>query len=379
MPQIGIGGAETQLYALIVNSDPQVVTHEVLYYSGSSDDEGFKLYTGAGIKYTRIPRNKKRPIKFLRDFAGAIKARKPDIVHCWLWSGNIWGRWAALLAGAKNIIIAHRNCRVGYPLITRFLEMFTIRKVHYLANSQACANYIGKKIGVNPRRFCVIYNGLDAQKFEIPSQKQRLFGSLGIPDNVKIVTMVGRLRAQKNYPMFLRVAREAQLQNLPLHFIAVGTGAMKDELVELAAGLGVQDRVHFIGLRTDIPAILRSSDIFLFTTLYEGFPNALLEAMAAGLPVITTNFAGADELIKDGINGRIVSIGDEWDAVRVLQHYLDHPDQARQMAIRAQEFVRQEFSMQKMVKKTTALYKAILAGECKPGEAINLSAIERYA
>ena len=108
MPQIGIGGAETQLCALIANSDPQVVTHEVLYYSDSQDDEGFKLYTEAGIRYTRIPRNKKRPIKFLRDFSREIKKRKPDIVHCWLWSGNVWGRLAAILAGLESIIVAYR-------------------------------------------------------------------------------------------------------------------------------------------------------------------------------------------------------------------------------------------------------------------------------
>jgi glycosyltransferase involved in cell wall biosynthesis len=174
------------------------------------------------------------------------------------------------------------------------------------------------------------------------------------------------------------VAREAKSLNMPLHFVAVGTGSMKDELEAMAASLDVHDRVHFIGIRNDIPAILRSSDIFLFTTRFEGFPNAILEAMAAGLPVITTDFAGADELVKDGVNGRIVPIDDVQGTVQVLRNYLDDPDNAMKMAMAAQGFVRGQFSMQKMVRKTTALYKAILAGECKAGGPADLQAVERY-
>ena len=378
MPQIGTGGAEKQLYALIVNSDPTVVTHEVLYFSDSRDDEAYKLYAAGGVKITRIPRNKKRPVKFVLEFAATIRECRPDIVHCWLFSGSIWGRWAALHAGVKNVLIAHRNCDLSYTLISRFLEMFTSRRVHYLANSRACGNYIGHRLGVSPGRFNIIYNGLRHEAFDIPSQRGELFGGLHIPDDAKIVTMVGRLMAQKNYPMFIRVARKAKLLNMPLHFVAVGTGSMKDGLTELATSLDVQDRVHFIGIRNDIPAILRSSDIFLFTTRYEGFPNAILEAMAAGLPVITTNFAGVDELVKDGVNGRIVAIDDVQGTVKALRDYLDDPNRAQRMTQAAQSFVRQEFSMQKMVKKTTALYKAILAGDCKAGEPANPQVVERY-
>jgi glycosyltransferase involved in cell wall biosynthesis len=378
MPQIGTGGAEKQLCALIVNSDPSVVTHEVLYYSDSRDDEAYKLYAAGGVKITRIPRNKNRPVKFVQQFAATIGERRPDIVHCWLFSGSIWGRWAALRAGVKHVIIAHRNCDLSYPIISRFLEKFTSRRVHYLANSRACGDYIGERLGVSPDRFNIIYNGLKHEAFDFPSRREELFGGLRIPNDAKIVTMVGRLMAQKNYPMFVRVAREAKSLNMPLHFVAVGTGNMKNELETLAASLGVQDRVHFIGIRNDIPAILRSSDIFLFTTRYEGFPNAILEAMAAGLPVITTNFAGVDELVQDGANGRIVPIDDVPSTIRALRSYLDDPDSARKMALAAQNFVRQEFSMQKMVRRTTALYKAILAGECKAGEPANPHVVERY-
>jgi glycosyltransferase involved in cell wall biosynthesis len=130
MPQIGIGGAELQLHALISGSDSAEITHEVLYYSDSKDQKGFELYDSAGIKYTRVPRNKKRPLKFLKEFSREIKERDPDIVHCWLWSGNVWGRWAALKAGVKHIIVAYRNTAMTYPKCSWFFERINSQKVN---------------------------------------------------------------------------------------------------------------------------------------------------------------------------------------------------------------------------------------------------------
>jgi glycosyltransferase involved in cell wall biosynthesis len=361
MPQIAIGGAEKQLYALISNSDPQVVTHEVLYYSDSRDDEGFKLYAEAGIKCTRVPRSKKRPIKFLRDLAAAIQAGEPDVVHCWLYSGNVWGRWAAILAGVKSIIVAYRNRYLVKTPILKLLEYLTPRRVHYLANSRACADFIAEKIGVAPEKFNVIYNGLEIEKFGQSDRRSELFASLNIPPDVKIVTMVGRLMQQKNYPMLIETARMAKEHKLPLRFVVVGTGNMRNELEAMVCQLHVQDTVHFVGIRNDIPAILASSDVFFFTTMYEGLPNAILEAMAANLPVITTNFAGVDEVVENGVNGTIIPIDDVNAAFAALKSYLANPSKARQLAVVAREFVQQRFSMQVMVNNTLQLYYSIIS------------------
>jgi glycosyltransferase involved in cell wall biosynthesis len=362
MPQITIGGAERQLHALIVNSEPQVVTHEVLYYSDPQDSEGYRLYADAGIKFCRVPRNKKRPIKFLRDLSREIKKRKPDIVHCWLFSGNIWGRWAAILAGIKNIIVAYRVCDVWYPRISRVLEKLTTKRVHYSANSYACADFIGKKLGVSPDRFHVIYNGISLEKFEVSSKREKLSGELNIPKDAKIVTMVGRLTYQKNYPILLKVARKCKDKRLPYHFMIVGHGEKESELKELSRQLEVADIVHFLGLRLDIPEILKSSDIFCFTTLFEGFPNVLLEAMAAGLPIVTTNFGGVDELIENDVNGKTVAINDVDGACLALRSYLDYPELAGKYGKKARETVRQRFSMTGMVNNTVNYYRQILMG-----------------
>lgn len=360
MPHIGTGGAERQLYELIVHSDPDRMQHEVLYYSDSRDMECYKLYDQGKIKYSRVPRNKYRPFKFVRDFACEIRNRNPDIVHCWLVSGNFWGRLAAICAGVEHIIVAWRNCGLWKANGARLIEWLTYGRACHLANSRACAEFIARKLWISPSRFTVVYNGLDTQKFNLSGSRKELFGHLPIPQDHKIVTMVGRLMEQKNYPMLIRIAGITKQMNLPLHYVVVGTGVLLDSLINMSRRLAVEDRIHFLGVRNDIPQILTSSDIFLFTTDYEGFPNALLEAMAAGMPLGTTNFAGVDELVQNHKNGIIVPLNDADAAARALQFYLENPEKAKEYGRNAFCSVESVFSMDKMVSQTENLYRRLL-------------------
>jgi glycosyltransferase involved in cell wall biosynthesis len=363
MPQIGTGGAERQLYELIVHSDPAKVRHQVFYYSDAKDEEMLKAYWAGNIDLVRVPRHKNHPVRFLREFVRMIRKAQPDIVHCWLVSGNFWGRLAAVLAGVKHIVVAWRNCDLWKPIGARLLEWLTYGRVHHLANSKACAEFIAKRLWISPDRFTVIYNGLETGKFNLPDRRKELFAGLNIPDDHKIITMVGRLMEQKNYPMLLRVAQKTKQIGLPVVFVVVGTGVLKESLIEMSRRLNVADRVHFIGIRNDIPDILASSNIFLFTTNFEGFPNALLEAMAARLPVVTTNFCGVDELIRDGQNGIIVPVDDADAAAEALRMYVENPERAKEYGNNAYLSVESVFSMDKMAEETESLYQKRLKEE----------------
>jgi glycosyltransferase involved in cell wall biosynthesis len=361
--QIGIGGAETQLCKFIANSDPQTLQHEVLYFSDSNDQQGYKLYDENRINYVRVPRNKKRPLKFISDLSHEIKKRNPDIVHCWLFSANIWGRWAAIKAGCSHIILAYRNCSLPYALLLRQQDRFFSDRLHYFANSLACATFIARRLKIPKEKFTVIYNGLEIEKFEMPAQRDDLFGHLGIPTDASIVTMVGRLFPQKNYPMLLQVARKCKDEKYNIHFLIAGTGPKEVELKTLCTELQIEDIVHFIGLRRDIPRVLLASDIFCFTSRFEGFPNALLEAMAAELPIITTNFDGADELITDGQNGRMIEIDDVDACMEAIKFYLENPENAKLFGQSARKFVDENCTIQRMVQSTTRYYHGILSGD----------------
>ncbi len=273
---------------------------------------------------------------------------------------KLLGRIAAILAGVKAIVVAWRNCNLWKPLGMIMCEKLTSNRVHHSANSRAGAEYIAGKLGLSPERFTVIYNGIDCARYAIRADRKEVFEGLAIPADAPIVTMVASLTRQKNYPMFLNTAQKAKAAGLPVHFVIVGSGMLQDALIELARRLEVTDRVHFAGLRKDVPQVLAASDIFLFTTDYEGFPNALLEAMAAGLPVITTDFAGVKELVTGPDVGTIVPLNDAEAAVTAIRNCLEDPERADAVGRNAQRFIQATFAMSVMVEKTIAFYHKLL-------------------
>ncbi|GMV97045.1 MAG: glycosyl transferase [Phycisphaerae bacterium] len=361
MPQIGIGGAETQLHALITRSDPSEVEHRVLYYSDSNDEVGYRLYGRDQISLTRVPRSRLRPVRFVNRLARCISAARPDIVHCWLLSGLVWGRLGALRAGVRHIVVAHRGVELARRPALRLLERFTGHRVHYLANSRACARLVAEQLGVCPERFDVIYNGIDVAAANVPPDAEGLKGELSIRPGRRLVLMVGRLTAAKNYPMLLRVARLAK-GRLPVHFLLAGHGELEGGLRRLAGELGVSDTVSFLGLRRDIPRLLSAADVFCFTSRFEGFPNAVLEAMIAGRPIVTTDFPSARELITPGRDGTVVPIDDDPAMLAGLKTYLEDAALAARHGRNARATAVERFSMERMVRDTLSYYRGLLAG-----------------
>ena len=361
MPQIGTGGAENQLLQLVIHSNPALVRHQVFYYKDALDREMMDRYSAEGVLMFQVQRNKKRPAKFLWDFSMAIRRVQPDIVHCWLDSGNFWGRIAAILAGVKLIILAWRSPRVSITNALWFLERFTKKYVHHITNSHASASLVAKLIGKSRFDFDVIYNGIDMAKYEQVGDRKSVFAGEPIPSDVKIVTMVGRLTEAKNYPMLLRIARLCKEKNLNVHFVIVGHGEKEAELKTLADKQNINGIVHFLGLRNDVPNILAASDMFCYCSDWEGSPNALLEAMASALPVITTDFDGARELVFCSDVGTVVPRNDADAAVIGIQRYMDNPLRAETIGRNARRFIRSNFEIEIMVQKLIEFYSNILS------------------
>lgn len=362
MPQIGVGGAESQLCALIAGTDQNTVSHQVVYYSDSLDQVAIGQYAAAGIKPIRVARNKWQPLQFVNHMARVIAANRPHIAQCWLPSGSFWGRLAAIHARVPRIIIACRSTQVEFVAMLRVLKQFRSDRVHYLANSKTGARAVSSRLGIPLERFHVIHNGIDVQRFEGFPDRSGVCGELKIPESSKLVICVARLTAAKDHTMLLRVAQRCR-DVWPVHFVLVGHGEREFELRQLAQDMGVSDIVHFLGLRTDVPRLLRSSDMVCFTSRWEGFPNSLVEAMAAGLPIVTTRFLGAEELIEDGVQGLTVPCGDDEKAFEAIQTLIREPDRARLLGVGARVRAQTHFSLETMIRKTLDYYRSILDGE----------------
>ena len=361
IPEIGIGGAETQLAHLIARTPPHRASHRVLYYGDSHDEEGLRLYARSGIRLERVARSRALPALFLWRLAKALREDRPDVVHCWLPGGAFWGRWAARLAGARHIVLSIRSSTVAFVGLLQASRLADDRRIHYLVNSGAAADMVVSTIGAPRDRVTVIPNGIDLDNRTPPHPRESLLKAVGAPPDARIVLTVGRLTEVKNYPMLLRLAARGR-DRLPVRYFVVGHGELEASLKALARVLGVEDLVCFLGLRMDVPALLGAADLFCYTSRSEGMPNALLEAMAASRPIVSTRFAGAEDLIEAGRTGLLVEQDDDQGAFEAVRALLQDPAAAARLGEAARRSVAQRFGMDRMVEATLSYYERILSG-----------------
>ena len=352
IPRIAVGGAELQLCELVSGSDPARCKHLVLYYGELVDDICMERFRASGIEPQRIPRDKRHPLRFLRDLRNTIRAANPDVVQCWLAGAMIWGRFAGLWAGVPHIVLNNRSSVMWMPLMMRVLNALTQRRMTYVANSRASARRLATQIGVPAERFQVIYNGVDIRRAEVTGDRESLRALLRCTPDDRIVMMVGRLTHAKNYPMLLRLAARCR-GRLPVKFAIVGHGELEETLHSMARELDVTDNVHFLGMRDNVDQLLAAADLFCYTSWYEGFPNAVLEAMVAGLPIVATNFAGVDEFLKHERSALIVPVDDDEAAFAAIERLCSNQNEADRLGQAAQREAIERFSVQAMVENMT--------------------------
>jgi len=358
IPQIGIGGTELQLCRLIQNSSPRRAVHRVLYYSDSLDSEGARVFDRAAIVRERVDR-RGGPAMFVPRLTRAIAAGRPDILHCWLVSAALWGRLAGRAACVPDIILSFRSAVIDEAPMLRVARLLDGRRVRYLGNTNAVADALVRSVGVPRARITVIPNGLDVKSYSVPGDRDALLRAHGCPSDARIVLSVGRLTVAKNYEMLFRIAARGDGAAATAHYFIAGHGELEQDLKTTADRLSVSHRVHFLGLRSDIPDLMASADVFCCTSRFEGFPNALLEAMASGRPIVTTRFTGVEEIVEDGATGLIVPQDDDGAAFAAVQRLLAEPGTATALGAAAREKAATSFSNERMVDAFLDYYERV--------------------
>ena len=219
-----------------------------------------------------------------------------------------------------------------------------------------CASHI--TAGVPVAKLDVIQNGIRPRvaAADGPAVRHRL----GLPEDARIVLSVGRMTDQKGYPCLAEAAVRIVARRPDAYFVWVGDGPRRIELQRYVARLGLVDRVCFAGERSDVPDILVASDIFVLPSLFEGLPLVVLEAMAAGLPVVGTRVCGMTEAVLDGVTGRLVAPADPDALACAIAEVLEQPGMAAEWGASGRSRVLREFAATRMAKETAALYDDLL-------------------
>lgn len=261
------------------------------------------------IPFERSPFSLKNFVAY-RALKKLIREGGYDVVHCNTPVGGILSRMAAnkLRKQGKVTVVyeAHgfhfyqggskKNWLLWYPIekwFSRYTDvLITINQMDYsLAKEKFEAKTVEHIPGV----------GLDLSRFMTAEKETSLRDEFGLSNDTKIVFSVGELNKNKNHQVIIRAI--AHLNDPKIHYFLAGNGPLKDELSALATELGISERVHFLGYRRDIPSLLKNADVYAFPSLREGLGMASIEAMATGLPLVTSNRHGINDYSEDGKTG----------------------------------------------------------------------------
>jgi glycosyltransferase involved in cell wall biosynthesis len=284
---------------------------------------------------------------------------QPDLVQTWLFAANAYGRAAALHAGVRCIVGGERCVdpwkRWHELAIDRWLAR---RSARIVVNSSGVRDFY-VAAGIPPEKFTVIPNGI-APAAPSSVSREELLDELGLPPGAHLVGAVGRLWPQKRINDLIWAADLLKVIRDDVHLLIIGEGPLRDRLERFRAQVRIEDRVHFLGARSDVPRLLPHFDALWLASGYEGLPNVVMEAMAAGVPPVVTDIPGNRDLVQHGQTGYLVPVADRAAFARWTQKLLDDPELARRLGRAARERMQSEFTVERMVERHAALYRELL-------------------
>ncbi|NEG89727.1 glycosyltransferase [Bifidobacterium aerophilum] len=373
--QEAMGGCGRHVVDLVNGLDPLRFEITVIYGTSRMDDYYRAALPGMSQHAHMIPCSDlvrdispKHELRALRTVARVIREFKPDVVHCHSSKAGVIGRAAVLLGGGRRMNGVRRVFYTPHAYSFQAPEFSGVKRAVFVVLERRMSRRVtdmtfnvsaGERQASlveridDPAKFEVVYNGIADEPVPSRAEAMRLLGLDGvIPDGAPVVGVTARLVEQKDPMTSLAVVRKVISIRPDVHVVYVGDGPYEDEMKRYCADHGIADRVHFAGYRTDAEHVVSAFDVYLLTSLYEGMPYSLVEALRAGVPIAATDTAGNDEIVQPGVNGMLFPVGDPAAGADVVIDLLDHPmpaDQVRRTYL-------ERFTVDRMLDRIAAHY-----------------------
>jgi glycosyltransferase involved in cell wall biosynthesis len=313
----------------------------------------------AGIEVICLGARRPRDFLVVWPLYRRLAALRPAILQTFLFHANIVGRLAGTAARVPVIVsgirVAEKRSRARL-----WLDRVTDRLVtRHVCVSRDVADFSTTRGGLPSGKIRVIPNGVDFERYAnaMPADLTQF----GVPPGSRVLLFVGRLDPQKGPLQLLEVAAELFADHSDLQLVMVGDGPLAAELRAWTKERNLDSRVHFVGRQADIGGLMRAANVFVLPSQWEGLPNVVLEAMAAGTPVVAMAVEGIHDLIADGKSGLVVPLSGEPRLAEAIRGALRSPDQARAMAVEAQRIVHERFTWPLVAAEYERLYAQLLA------------------
>src|SRR5258708_484457 len=299
--------------------------------------------------------------------ANLIRRVRPDLVHTHLTYANILGTLAARLAQRPSVASIHNPDvnQLKFAAPKRWLEGLILQlwATRVVVVAEGARMAVAHNFGVSMDRILSLPNAVDPYPVRLPvgydrDQKRRALGS--VPGE-SLLCNVGRLDASKGQACFLWALAELRAHNPGYAFRAllVGDGPQKEWLQRMAENLGLADRVRLLGVRRDVAEIIAASDVFVLASLNEGLSQAMLEAMALGIPVVATDVGGTSDAVIRGDTGWLATAGDSIGLAAAISQALADRRQATTRAAAARQLIHGQFSLTSHLARLEDLYRGV--------------------
>lgn len=287
-----------------------------------------------------------------------ISSVKPDLLHAHDAHAHTLSILSHIL-GVRKPVILHR--RVDFPIRKKWFTLYKynhrcIRRI--ICVSHAIEEILAKSLE-NTDRIVTIHSGFKPVVSDKEAAAETLRKLAGVPPGAPLVGNVSALADHKDYPTFLHTAAQLRKGGFEGHFVIMGDGELKAELLELRDQLDLKNSVHFLGFRENARSLIAGLDCFLFTSKTEGLGTTVLDAMSAGVPVVATRAGGIPEMVKDRQTGLLCEIGDVQSLSGSVLEMLQNHELRNQCVQQARDLLH-SFSVDEMARKTLGLYKDVL-------------------
>jgi glycosyltransferase involved in cell wall biosynthesis len=363
LPSLVVGGAERLVVHLVERLNRERFSPVCIC-----------LESPLGTHYEARVRASGAPLHFLGKGAGA--------------SGGVLRQLNALFRQYRPTVVHTHiiGLNYAYPLMLRYRTPARVHTVHNLAQRE-----VGVRVGAWVRMLAFRYhiggvvpvavadkvratiqqlygypdpplipNGIPTDEYAPdPDTRAQWRQAHGIEPRATVLTHIGRFAVQKNHALLVKAFAQVR-SDAPLYLLLVGGGELENAVREQVAGLGLQGRVRFLGVRADVADILRASDVFVLSSRWEGNPMSVMEAMAAGLPVVSTAVGGVPELVRNGETGLLVPSEDAGALTRAVQALVDDSSRRQAMGAAARQHAVAHFDIRHTVRMYEELYESLL-------------------
>jgi len=365
---LNTGGAEMMLYKILSRMDQMAFETKVISLMDIGPIGENIHGLGVQVRALGMRRGEANPLYLLR-LTRWIQQDSPHVIQTWMYHANLIGGLAGKLAGGIPVVWNIRHTNLDPQANKR--RTIRIAKIcaclsHWLPNSVICcaeaSRLVHKKLGYAADRMVVIPNGIDLAIFR-PNPPARLIvrQELGIPENTPLIGLVARFDPQKDHHNFVKAATMLHASFPDVHFLLCGDGVTweNQELDGWIEAIGIRDCFHLLGRREDIPRLNAALDIASSSSCGEGFSNAIIEAMACGVPCVVTDVGDSAYIV--GETGYVVPpkaphlLAASWAEMLTLSQEVRW-----KQGNRAQKRVAEKFSLTNIVKRYESLYEEIL-------------------